>query len=269
MVENLKEFPLDPRRIGELLRTQWLGRSLRVFREIDSTNTYALNLNDSQAAHGLTLLAENQTAGRGRFKRQWSAPGGKALLMSVVLRGAKFGAAGSGLTMAAAVGVHRFLDRLFPGECEIRWPNDLLLRGKKVCGILTEAGPWPADNPGWVLGVGVNINQEPTDFLPEVRDTAISAAMASGRAFDRNELFAQAADVLETALDSIASGPEGGETIRKEWERSCVWMGRVIKVDTGAEIVEGTVIGAEPDGAIVLRLPSGVTRVLHSGTVLK
>ena len=264
--ENLA---LDPKRIEELLRTRWLGRPLRVFNEIDSTNTRALNLGDSEAVHGLALLAENQTGGRGRFKRRWSAPGGKALLMSVVLRGARFGRAGSGLTMAAAVGVHRFLNRLFPGECEIRWPNDLLLRGKKACGILTEAGSWPVQNPGWVLGIGININQAETDFPPAMRETAISAAIAAGRAFDRNELFAQAALDLEEALDGITSGAEGKESIRKEWERSCVWMGRVIRVDTGAGIVEGTVIGADADGAIILRLPFGATRVLHSGTVLK
>ncbi|OPZ16828.1 MAG: Bifunctional ligase/repressor BirA [candidate division BRC1 bacterium ADurb.BinA364] len=170
--------------------------------------------------------------------------------------------------MAAAIAVRRALAARSSAEIAIRWPNDLLLRDRKAAGILAEAGPW-IDPPGWALGIGVNVNQRPEDFAPELRESATSLSAAAGGApIDRAALFADLAWELEQALDRAASA-EGREAIRAEWERHCLAIGRVLRIDLHGEIVEGTAVGLDSQGGLILRLPGGPLRTLLSGTVLK
>jgi len=259
---------LNADRLGQRLETGWLARRLVVFKTIGSTNDYALALPDLEAVHGLAVLAERQTAGRGRFARRWEAPRGRALLMTLVLRGEGFGQAGSALTMATSVAVRRVLGRAGCGPCQIRWPNDVLLSGRKVCGILTEAGPWRA-TPGWAVGIGLNVNQAREDFPAALRQGATSLAAEAGRVFDRHALFAELAWELESSLEALASGPEGREAIRREWEGASCLLGRIVAVDTGEEIVEGMAMGLEADGGLIVRLEAGPLRTLRAGTVVK
>jgi len=128
--------PFSSTSFSQSLETRQIGRQLRVFDSIGSTNQEALGLTDDEAVHGLVLLADEQTLGHGRFQRPWVAPAGKAVLMTVVLRGETFARFETALTMAASVAVHRLVGGLGIKDCEIRWPNDVLIRGRKVCGIL-------------------------------------------------------------------------------------------------------------------------------------
>lgn len=249
------------------LRSRWLGRQLITFPTIDSTNSECLRLPDRKAAHGLVIVAEEQTSGHGRFNRPWIAPPGKALLFSLILRGEAFLKVESALTIAAAVGLHRVITAFHAKDCEIRWPNDLIIRGRKFCGILAERGSWP--QPGWVLGVGINVNQHEEDLPAEWRETVTSIAIESKTLYARELLLAQLCAELETVFEELAFDAGGPERIQQEWESASCFIGRSITVDTGYEKVAGMVVGLEPTGALILREPSGFLRAILSGSVVK
>jgi BirA family biotin operon repressor/biotin-[acetyl-CoA-carboxylase] ligase len=261
-------MPLDHDQIDALLKTRRLGRARRIFDVIDSTSTALLALPEAEAADGLAYVAEHQTAGRGRLQRRWEAPPGRALLVSFILRGEAFARVGAGLTMAVVVGARRALERFGAGTCRIRWPNDLLLAGKKVCGILTETGPW-RDEPGWVVGIGVNVNQTLEDFPPELRDTATSMAIEAGAPLEREAVLAALLTEIEAVLDALVESDAEREAIRSEWENASSLLGQMVAIDTGVEIVEGMAAGLEIDGGLIVRQESGRLRTVTAGTVLK
>ncbi|MCX7016296.1 MAG: biotin--[acetyl-CoA-carboxylase] ligase [Candidatus Sumerlaeota bacterium] len=260
--------PLDPERLTSLLTTRQIARSLIVFATIDSTNQYALSLPDAEAVHGFAAVAEFQSAGRGRFRRHWQAPRGRALLATFIVRGRRYADAVGALTMASSVAVRRTLEKAAGLRAEIRWPNDTLVAGRKICGILTEAGPW-RPRPGWVVGIGLNVNQGRDEFPKDLREIATSMAAEAGRPFDRAEVFATLCAELEGVLETLAAGAAGRETIRAEWERASCLLGHIVKVQTGHETVEGMAVGLSADGGLVVRLETGILQTLRTGTAAR
>ncbi len=257
------------------LQTKWLGRRIRHFASIDSTNSAGLRLPEEQAVHGLILLSEEQTSGRGRMGRQWLAPSGEGLLFSVVLQADSHRASarhhhnnnGSGLTYAAALAVYRALKRLNIQGCEIRWPNDVTIHEQKVCGILIERGPWK--QTVWVLGIGLNVNQQQEAFGKEIGQPATSLRLEHGAPFERETVLALLAFELEQTLETLASGENGVESLRQAWEQASCSIGRTLAIDTGTEIIEGMAVGLDASGGLILRLPTGFMRTIHTGSVIK
>jgi len=258
--------PFSPLQFAALLETRWLGRPVRHYDRIGSTNSAALALPDAEATHGLLLVADEQSAGRGRFHRPWHAQPGKSLLFTVVLRGESLLPVESALTMAASVALHHGLVHLGLPECEIRWPNDLVANGRKICGILAERGPWAT--PGWVLGVGLNLNQREEELPPDLRLTATSMTMETQAFYVRETVLARMVAALEKAFELLGN-PEGPPRLREQWEQASCVIGRSLAVDTGAEVVRGMVVGLEPSGALILRQDSGMLRSVLAGTVVK
>lgn len=259
--------PFSYQTFEQALKTRWLARRLAVFASIDSTNGAALKLADEDAVHGMVLLADEQTAGRGRFRRVWQAPAGKALLFTLVMRGQAMAQAQGMLTIAASVAVARCVRRL-GADCAIRWPNDVMIGGRKVCGILAERAAWKSA-PGWVLGIGLNVNQRQDEFPPELLKTATSLALESGQLFVREAVLALLAGELEAVFDRLSEGEEGRRAIRAEWKAACSTLGRRIAIDTGAEVIEGRAAGLTPSGALVVEQDDGSVREVMAGTVVE
>ena len=247
---------LDAREIASLLPDGLAGIDIRVFQTIDSTNNYAKRLILDGAAPGTAILAESQTAGRGRRGRSFYSPAGSGLYISVILR-PKIDAVDDIqlLTAAAAVAVCLAIDRLKPDSgAQIKWVNDIFIGGKKVCGILSEAVSAGYRIAGTVVGIGVNCTTDA--FPPELRDIACSL----GGDISRNAL---AAGIIAELLP-LAEKLRSPELIAKYRRRSYT-LGRRIAFERGGRTVFATADSINDNGNLVVREPDGTLTVLFSG----
>ncbi len=243
------------------LKTHRLGRPLRSFPELPSTNTEAAEWANAGGPAGGVVLTDSQTAGRGRHGRTWHAERGRALAFSVLLRPAMAMDRWGLFTLAASVAVTDVLRNLSLDPA-IKWPNDVLIDGKKCCGILLETGMDGASQRALILGVGVNVNQE--SFPPQL--SATSLRLALGRPVDRGPLLAQLLLRLGRRLDELAS--DRGKRVRRDYRQRMYGSGRrlVVRIPSSDERCEGILEGITDSGALKLRTETGI-RVFHAGEV--
>jgi BirA family biotin operon repressor/biotin-[acetyl-CoA-carboxylase] ligase len=251
---------LLPAEIARHLTTQRFGRQLASFETIDSTNVYASRWARDGAPEGTLVVAERQTAGRGRLGRHWVSPARVNLYASLVLRPRLQPADAPQLALAAAVGVARALEPLAPGRVAIKWPNDCLLDGKKVAGILTEMDAEVDRIRAVVLGIGVNLNAPVRAFPRELRDTATSVLLATGSAVDRPRFAAALCATLEAVYDRVVA--DGFAVLADEWESYSCLTGRQVTIDCGGRRSEGTVRGIDASGRLVLDGSAGEERIM-------
>ena len=181
-------------------KTQTIGKSLFCFDEIDSTNTYAKQLAVEGAEHGTVILADYQTAGRGRMNREFQSPRGKGIYLSVLLRPKVPVERLMCVTALAGVAVCNAVENVCGIRPGLKWPNDPVLGNRKICGILTELVMTPEGKPILVLGIGINVLQEEHDFSPEIRPIATSIAVETGIFIDRCALTVELLRQLELLL---------------------------------------------------------------------
>jgi len=251
-------------------RTRWLGRELHWFAEIDSTNREALALAAAGAAHGTAVIAEAQSAGRGRLGRSFFSPPRTNLYVSFVLRPAGSAPTLGTLPLAAGVALAETVAAELgdSSRVELKWPNDVLADGKKVSGILLERAGTHADS-AVILGIGVNLNVDPATFPEDFRVRASSLRAQAGRLIDRARFAAALFERLEDALDAHAGG--GFAALRPRFDAFFRMTGRRVKVGDAAERVrEGVVLGVGADGSLRLGTHDGEERFLAGDvTVLK
>jgi BirA family biotin operon repressor/biotin-[acetyl-CoA-carboxylase] ligase len=258
---RLVEVPdrLTPLELRPLLNTHDLGQELHWYEELGSTNDRAKELAEEGAEHGEVVIAEAQTAGRGRRGRSWVSPPRKNLYFSVVLRPELPPARAPELTLVASVALCDAL-RLAGVEAGIKWPNDLLASGRKIAGVLTELAAEP-DRVHWaVLGAGVNVNARREDFPEELRDEATSVLIERGQPAPRALLAAACFTALEDWLDRHAE--EGFGPVREAWRARTVTLGREVVVKADGREIAGTAEDIDETGALLVRGPAGLERVL-------
>jgi BirA family biotin operon repressor/biotin-[acetyl-CoA-carboxylase] ligase len=206
-----------------------------VYDVVDSTNERALRI----TGDGAVVVADQQTAGRGRHGRVWHSAPGLGLWFSV-----GFDPPADGMVFAATLSVR---DALSPRcNAKIKWPNDILVNGKKVCGILLESR-----HDRTVLGIGINVHHRPDDFPLALRERAGSLETQTGQTFDRGELLREVLTALDTRVIVLRSG--GLETLHREWVDACDLIGRRVRADA----VQGIVSAIQLDGALVLDTDAG------------
>ena len=234
-----------------------IGRTVQVFAEVDSTNDVVARAGRSGAEEGLVVFAESQRAGRGRQGRRWSSALGLGLWFSVLLRPREM--TGS-LALLAAVAVAEAVEATGGRPAGVKWPNDVVLDGRKVAGVLIEA----ATEGTVVVGIGVNANQGAEDFPPELHDRAGSLARSLGRPVDRVALAGR----LLARLDTLYRGwPENAPDIVAGCEARNILRGKRLRSVNGA--FTGTVEGFAPDGGLLLRTGTdGERRIVHAGEVI-
>ena len=252
------------------LTTDRFGREMRSAETVGSTNTEAAAWARDGAPEGSVVLAEYQTEGRGRHGRPWDASRGQNIMASVVLR-PQIAPDRLGLvTLAAGVAVAEAVDDFVaPHRAAIKWPNDILLDGRKTCGMLLETSfdgqRASASAPAFVvLGIGLNVNQ--TDFPDALADTATSVALTAGRPVPREPLLARLLGALESRYDALHT--DGGTSVRTAFHDRMDRRGeRVTLRFTGTDTrISGTVRGVTDTGALRLDTPDGPTTV-HAGEV--
>jgi len=267
---RLVESPdrLYPEEILAGLETRWLARDIRYIETTDSTNRAAQELARAGAAHGTAVVAEVQTAGRGRLGRSFFSPPHLNLYTSIVLRPELTTAAAPTWILASALAVAEAIEQAVqdPDAIEIKWPNDVLLGGLKTSGILMELGAEATRVAFLVLGIGVNLNVQREDFPQEFRHLATSLASHTGRRIDRVAFARLLYTALERSLDRCASA--GFESLRPAFDARFRMVGRRLRVRdlAGAEVL-GVALGIDADGALRVRRDDGAEIRVVAGDV--
>jgi BirA family biotin operon repressor/biotin-[acetyl-CoA-carboxylase] ligase len=247
---------LDP---SEILRASSCEWPALVYDSIDSTNAEALRLIERGQAAPFLVLAERQTAGRGRRGRKWVSPFAENVYYSLVLRIEGGMRQLEGLSLVVGLAVMQTLRELSIPGVGLKWPNDVLVGQKKIAGILLELVGDPADVCHVVLGVGINVNMQATD---EVDQQWTSMRLESGKVFDRNHLVASLGATLQRYLALHQTG--GFLAIQAEWEQNHLWQGRDVSLIAGVNKIDGQVVGIDSQGALRLRV-GGVEKVFSGG----
>lgn len=258
---RLLEVPdrLTPLEISPLLATRELGRTLHHFDELASTNARAFELAQDGALHGEVVIAEAQTAGKGRRGRSWLSPPGKNLALSIILRPEIPPSRAPELTLVAAVALAETITEA-GAAARIKWPNDVQLEGKKVAGILTELSADTERVHFVIVGLGVNLNTEETDFPPELRELATSLFLARKHQVPRALFTAALLTRLEAWLDTWQS--EGFGPVRDAWKRLSSILGHEVLVRSETSELRGVAEDIDDAGALLLRSADGLHRVL-------
>jgi len=264
---RLKSAPdlLLPDMLAPFLKGTIFAREIHHYYKIGSTNNEAMSSASAGAPEGSVFVAEEQTAGRGRGAHQWDSAASAGIYCSVVLRPALPPAEALILSLAAGLAVRAAVQqidsRVMP---DLKWPNDLLIEGKKFCGILTEMNAEATRVRYIVVGIGINVNQ--AGFPADLRETATSLRLASGTEWSRVDLCAALLKSLDREYRDLLQKPDARELILKRFqEQSSSARGRQVRVEENGGF-EGVTEGLDPRGFLQVRAAEGVRTVL-SGTV--
>ncbi|MDD1751094.1 MAG: biotin--[acetyl-CoA-carboxylase] ligase [Methanothrix sp.] len=252
---HLTKMPdlLDADLISGCLKTKWLGRELRILGEVSSSNAAARSL-ARDCPSGTVILAETQTEGRGRLSRPWASPPG-GIWMSLILKPEMPLAHVYQINMAVAVALCRALSSMLGLKAGIKWPNDLLIRERKICGILMEVSAQVDRLDYAVVGLGINANNDPSGFPAEWRSTSLAAEL--GHDIGRCELICRILEEIEVAYEKM-----GSKEIYEEWRSRSLTINRQVRITSAAGDHVGEVVDLAEDGALIFREGDELKRVL-------
>lgn len=241
------------------------GRRVHYFTEIGSTNEAALQLGRQGEPTGTLVVAESQSSGRGRLGRAWASPKGRGLYFSMLLRPEIGPEDLSKVTLVAALAVSKAVEEVTGLAPGIKWPNDLLLAGKKFCGILTETGPVRFGEPTLVvIGIGLNVSTSGDEFPSELRERATSLLLQSGREYAASELLDAIARSVAVEVERFVGGAFA--EILNEWRSRDILVGKRMSWFTpNGKVVTGVALGPDEAGILHLRDDDGQEHEVVSG----
>ncbi|MGD8786991.1 MAG: biotin--[acetyl-CoA-carboxylase] ligase [Phycisphaerales bacterium] len=256
---------LDPDIIKANLKTKRIGRKIVVYDSTSSTNDVARRYAQDKVNDGLVIFAEEQTAGRGRADNKWYSNRSESILCSIVLIGSKLNAELPSLTCAVAVA--EAIGESAKGRAQIKWPNDIVLNGKKVAGILLESQINDGSNI-YIIGIGTNCHQTKDSFPPELRPIATSIDIESGSVTDRISLAKRLLTSMENWLEVAA---QNSEKVIDQWRNLSIQLGHRVKLLYNGKEFAGNCIGVDPEQGLVIQLDSGGVRIFGAAhtTILK
>jgi len=257
--------PLLAEEIMADLLVQRIGRSLICLAETDSTNSHVRRLAAEGAEEGLVVIADRQSAGRGRLGRRWESPSGVNLYVSILLRPQIPVQQAPQLTFLSAVAVAETLNRCYQLNARVKWPNDILVGGAKIAGLLNEMDAETEQVHFVILGIGVNLNMTKEQFPDTLLYPATSVKLETGRSVDRVEFIRQFLLTLDRYYVEFLAEEFG--PIRRRWEALCDLLNASVQVDLGDRMLEGVVVGLDYDGALRLQLADGRVERILAGDV--
>lgn len=234
-----------------LLSRPALWKDFLYYAVTDSTNSRAAELAEKGGVHGTVLCANAQTGGRGRMGRGWLSPPGVNVYLSILLRPPVEPARAPQLTLVAAVALAQAVEETCGVAAGLKWPNDLLLDGRKAAGILAEMSADPDRVRHVIVGVGLNVNMEAADFPEDLRERATSLRIRTGRTFRRAELVARFLDAFSRAYEGYLTG--GFKSLWPEWKRRDILKGKPATVRLPAGDARGKILGVDGNGMLVFR----------------
>jgi len=251
--------------LSSLGQVKVVGRDIRVFEQTTSTNDVVEKLARDNVREGVVVFAESQTKGRGRLGRRWMSPTRKGLWFSILLRPSMRPVAATQLTIAAATSLFRAIKTQTGLSPEIKWPNDVLINGRKVAGILTELSAELDKVKYLILGMGINVNTASTEFPAELRKTVTSLRIETGHRQHRAALAVSILKELDLDYDRIRHGRF--EALADEWEKHCSTLGNHVVIQAGERKLHGRAESLDADGALLLRTQHGHLERIIGGDV--
>lgn len=256
---------LTPSEIRPFLKTKWMGKTIHHFHTLDSTNSKAYQLALDGAEEGEVVISESQEKGRGRLGRQWFSPPFLNLYLSVILRPSISPHQASLITLLAAVATADAIKKFSGLLPLIKWPNDILLRDRKVAGLLNEIHSEMDRIHFVILGIGVNLNLDERMFSKEIRAEATSLKVEMGQAISR-KIF------LQTLLQELEKWyaifmKEGSAVILKAWRDRAHIKGRRVKVTSFGKALTGVAVDIDSDGALILETADGKRKRVVAGDI--
>jgi BirA family biotin operon repressor/biotin-[acetyl-CoA-carboxylase] ligase len=251
--------------LARLGKTKIIGRDIQVFEQTTSTNDVVEKLARDGVREGAVVFAESQTKGRGRLGRKWISPARKGLWMSILLRPNLRPQETTQLTVASATALRRAIVSQTRLQPEIKWPNDILINGKKVAGILTEMSA-ELDRVRHVIpGIGIDVNQDASEFPADLRKIATSLKIEGGESFSRPALAVAILQELDEEYARVCAGKFS--EIANEWVEHCGTIGKDVTVRIGDRAIHGRAESLDDEGALVLRTEHGRLQRITGGDV--
>jgi BirA family biotin operon repressor/biotin-[acetyl-CoA-carboxylase] ligase len=245
----MSEENLNPTSITKGLTTRFMGQNVLYYHSVTSTNDIARQQALQKAPEGTAVIADQQTTGRGRLKRAWVSPQGN-IAVTVVLYPARKNL--HYLTMLASLAVLHSIENTTGLECQLKWPNDVLIKNKKVCGILLESQA-EADSVDYAnIGIGINVNMKLADY-PEIASIATSLADELGREVSRLEMIRN----LFIEMEKLYLRLQAGESLLTEWRDNLITLGKNVRVRSNEDVFEGIAEAVADEGSLLLRCPDG------------
>jgi BirA family transcriptional regulator, biotin operon repressor / biotin---[acetyl-CoA-carboxylase] ligase len=263
IVKTPERVSADEIRLG--LKTKFLGQSIHYENTVDSTQRVAHRLAYDQSLEGTVVVAEEQTLGRGRMERKWYSPKYTGIWMSIILSPKIPLPKAPQLTLIAAVAVVQAIEELTELTPQIKWPNDILINGKKMTGILTELQAEADQINSVIIGMGINVNQKLEDFPIELREIATSLAIEQGVYFSRSAIIRSVLTHLEKLY--ILYLEKGFFPIKILWESYAISIGKTIKARTLSNVIEGKALGITDDGILKIEDHSGEIHYIYSADI--
>ena len=264
---QLQQSPdiLMPEAIQSGLECRRVGSRIISFDEADSTNLQACRFGDEGADDGLVVIADRQSSGKGRMGRQWESPGGVNLYASILLRPPVLPFEAPKLTFLSAVAVCRAIKNCTGLQPTVKWPNDILLNGAKVAGLLNEMSSETDQVHYVILGIGVNLNMRADQFPDDLRYPATSLAIVSGKAVSRLAFTRSLLQELDTLYQIYLE--RGSAPVLTAWTELCDLTGTRVQVDCNDLLIEGIMVGLGDDGALLIRTSAGKIESIYAGDV--
>jgi len=260
---------LNPETLKEKLAGQCIGHEIHYFEETGSTNDDAFRSGMAGAPEGTVVLAESQRTGKGRMQRVWHSPPGINIYTSIILRPSFETARATQIPIAAGVAVAETLNPYCGGRAELKWPNDVLIGGKKVCGILAQMKTTDSGIDFVVVGIGINVNLHADQLPNDIKDIATSLAIESGHDLPRSEVIIRLYENLTKWYKNLQNC--GFAQVRQAWLDLTPMIGKTVQVMFHREAVSGTACGLDEDGSLVLQTDGNQTLRISAGdaTIIK
>lgn len=255
--------PLSAEAIRAGLETEFVGRNLVFVPEVSSTNDTARNLAQGGAPEGTLVITDYQTAGRGRLARRWEAPPRSSLLLTLVFRPPLAPHEVQRLTMVCGLAVVEAVEAETGLKAGLKWPNDVLIQGAKVGGILTELTLTGDRLDFAIVGIGLNVNLDPEELPGDLLTPATSLSQATGLKVMRLSLLWSLLRSVEARYISLV----GGHAPQAEWAKRLVTLGRPVTVSGAGFMLEGVAEGVTADGALLVRCADGRVKTVLAGDV--
>lgn len=259
---SLESDIISEQSINPLLKTAHFGRKLDIFKTIDSTNTFAKSLAQLGALHGTVVISEFQANGRGRLERNFYSPSNTGIYMSIILRPKLSMEMAPLITSCAAVAIAKAIENVAGVHTKIKWVNDIYANGKKLVGILTEAGMDFESGTLEYAVVGIGINVSTAKFPEELKKVATSLALESSKSFSRSELIAEILNVFEEYFDNIAS-----KEFLSEYISLSNVIGKEITVIGSGNSYPAIALSIDENARLIVKTLDGEERVLNSGEI--
>lgn len=244
-----------------------IGKEVFFYESVDSTNTIAAERAEKGAAEGVVVLADSQQKGRGRHGRCWESPSGVNIYMSIILRPEIETKDITLITIMAAIACAHALRRITGLNLTIKWPNDLMVRNKKLGGILTELKTGHGRIIFAILGIGINVNIESNAFPDDIKQIATSVRAETGKPYSREVISAEILNEIDHWYRVLHK--KGREMLLSEWQKLTSTLGKKVRVTVDKETFTGLAEAIDDEGMLLLRLPSGVLKRISSGDLIE